>query len=59
MEGRTTVVIAHRFSTVKKATRIAVMSGGKIIQQGRHEDLIMQGGLYQELYNMQFASSGF
>ncbi|NCO66942.1 MAG: hypothetical protein CO148_09785 [Nitrospirae bacterium CG_4_9_14_3_um_filter_41_27] len=56
MAGRTTIVIAHSLSTVKKATRIVVMSGGRIIQQGRHEDLLLQSGLYQELYNMQFVS---
>jgi ABC-type multidrug transport system fused ATPase/permease subunit len=57
MLGRTTIVIAHRLSTVQKATRIAVMSGGRIIQEGTHEELMKQGGLYQELYNMQFTSS--
>jgi len=54
MEGRTTIVIAHRPSTVQKATRIFVMSQGMIIQQGNHEELISQGGLYRELYNLQF-----
>jgi len=57
MEGRTTIIIAHRLSTVRKATRIVVMDRGRIIQQGSHEELLMQGGLYQELYNMQFAGS--
>jgi subfamily B ATP-binding cassette protein MsbA len=54
MEGRTTIVIAHRPSTVQKATRIFVMSQGMIVQQGNHEELISQGGLYRELYNLQF-----
>jgi len=54
MEGRTTIVIAHRPSTVQKATRIFVMSQGTIIQQGNHEELISQGGLYRELYSLQF-----
>jgi subfamily B ATP-binding cassette protein MsbA len=54
MEGRTTIVIAHRPSTVQKATKIFVMSQGTIIQQGNHEELISQGGLYRELYNLQF-----
>ncbi|HMK61279.1 MAG TPA: ABC transporter ATP-binding protein [Dissulfurispiraceae bacterium] len=54
MVGRTTIVIAHRLSTVQKATRIAVMSGGRIIQEGTHQGLLAQGGLYKELYNMQF-----
>ncbi len=57
MEGRTTIVIAHRLSTVQKATKIVVMSSGRIIQQGSHEELLKHGGLYQELYNMQFAGS--
>jgi len=57
MEGRTTIVIAHRLSTVRKATKIVVMSKGRIIQEGSHEELLKQGGLYQDLYNMQFASS--
>ncbi|MDE1890236.1 MAG: ABC transporter ATP-binding protein [Planctomycetota bacterium] len=56
MTGRTTIVIAHRLSTVKKATRIIVMNKGRIVQQGAHDELLLQGGLYQELYNMQFAS---
>jgi subfamily B ATP-binding cassette protein MsbA len=56
MAGRTTIVIAHRLSTVKNATRIVVMHKGRIIQQGSHEDLLLQSGLYQELYNMQFVS---
>ncbi len=54
MEGRTTIVIAHRPSTVQKATSIFVISHGTIVQQGNHEKLISQGGLYRELYNLQF-----
>ena len=57
MHGRTTIVIAHRLSTIQKATRIAVMSGGRIIQEGTHEELLAHGGLYKELYNMQFMSA--
>jgi subfamily B ATP-binding cassette protein MsbA len=56
MSGRTTIVIAHRLSTVQKATRIAVMSRGRIIQEGTHAELLARGGLYQELYSMQFMS---
>jgi len=56
MSGRTTIVIAHRLSTVQKATRIAVMSNGRIIQEGTHAELLERGGLYQELYSMQFMS---
>jgi subfamily B ATP-binding cassette protein MsbA len=57
MQGRTTIVIAHRLSTIQNASRIVVMSGGRIIQEGSHDELISRGGLYQELYNMQFMSS--
>ncbi len=54
MQDRTTLVIAHRLSTIQKANRIVVMSQGTIIQQGSHDDLLAQGGLYAELYAMQF-----
>jgi subfamily B ATP-binding cassette protein MsbA len=57
MAKRTTIVIAHRLSTVKSASRIIVLNRGVIVQQGTHEDLLTQGGLYQELYNMQFVTS--
>ncbi len=54
MQGRTSFVIAHRLSTVRRADRILVMSGGKIVEQGRHEDLLKNGGLYTKLHKMQF-----
>lgn len=54
MQGRTTIVIAHRLSTIQKANRIIVMSQGRIVQQGSHAELLAQGGLYAELYAMQF-----
>ncbi len=54
--GRTTIVIAHRLSTVQKATKILVMNRGRIVQYGNHEELLLQGGVYQELYTMQFAN---
>lgn len=54
MEGRTTLVIAHRLATVLKADRIVVMDEGRIVAQGRHEDLIAQGGLYARLAALQF-----
>lgn len=57
MQGRTTIVIAHRLSTIQNASRIVVMSGGRIIQEGSHEELLSKGGLYQELYKMQFIGS--
>ncbi len=52
--GRTTIIIAHRLSTVRKADRILVMDRGRIIQEGRHEELLAGEGGYRELYNMQF-----
>ena len=55
MEGRTSIVIAHRLSTVRNADEILVVDGGRIVQRGRHEDLLTEGGLYAELYRTQFA----
>ena len=55
MEGRTTLVIAHRLSTVKSADRIAVVDHGAVVQQGPHEDLIASGGLYAQLVERQLA----
>ena len=56
MEGRTVIVIAHRLSTIRHADRIVVLDQGGIAQSGRHEELLAQGGLYAELYRMQFES---
>lgn len=52
---RTTLVIAHRLSTVQKAHKIAVIDGGQVVEIGRHEELLAKGGLYSRLYSMQFA----
>jgi subfamily B ATP-binding cassette protein MsbA len=54
MKGRTTFVIAHRLSTIRNADKILVLDDGSIIQQGSHEDLLQQGGLYKDLYERQF-----
>jgi len=54
MEGRTTVVIAHRLSTVRRADRIIVLADGRIKESGTHEDLVVRRGLYWKLYNLQF-----
>ncbi|HEY9641243.1 MAG TPA: ABC transporter ATP-binding protein [Coleofasciculaceae cyanobacterium] len=54
---RTTLVIAHRLSTVQKADQIAVMEQGRVVELGTHEELLKQKGAYSKLYNMQFAES--
>lgn len=55
MEGRTSFIVAHRLSTIQNADLILVMKNGKIIEQGRHQELLANKGFYSELYNSQFA----
>jgi ATP-binding cassette, subfamily B, bacterial len=56
LAGRTSLVIAHRLSTVREADMILVVDGGRIVERGRHDQLIAAGGLYSELYRTQFES---
>ena len=57
MEGRTTIVIAHRLSTVEKADRIVVLAQGRIAEQGSHAELLAAGGMYAGLHRLQFAGA--
>jgi ATP-binding cassette subfamily B protein/subfamily B ATP-binding cassette protein MsbA len=54
MKGRTTFVIAHRLSTIIAADKIFVISKGKIMESGKHNELLKKKGLYYSLYNLQF-----
>jgi subfamily B ATP-binding cassette protein MsbA len=55
MTGRTTFVIAHRLSTVRGADRILTLAGGRIVEEGRHDELLSSGGEYSRLYELQFS----
>jgi len=58
LTGRTALVIAHRLSTVRGADQILVVADGRIVQRGKHHELLAQGGVYADLYNTQFAEQG-
>ncbi|HCQ16964.1 MAG TPA: antibiotic ABC transporter ATP-binding protein [Cryomorphaceae bacterium] len=53
-EGRTSIIIAHRLATIKKADKILVMDKGQVVEQGNHNELLAKGGYYTRLYEMQF-----
>ncbi len=55
LAGRTSLVIAHRLSTVREADQILVIEGGQVVERGRHAELLDNGGLYADLYHTQFA----
>jgi len=55
LQDRTSFLIAHRLSTIRKADLILVVRDGKIVEQGKHMELLKQGGYYHDLYSKQFA----
>jgi ATP-binding cassette subfamily B protein len=58
LAGRTSVVIAHRLSTVREADQILVIDDGRVVERGRHDELLAAGGLFAELYRTQFSAQG-
>jgi ABC-type multidrug transport system fused ATPase/permease subunit len=58
MEGKTSIVIAHRLATIRRADIIFVIKDGHVVESGTHQELLARGGLYNELYEIQFKKAG-
>lgn len=56
MKGRTILVVAHRLSTIQTADRILVLEHGEVVEEGNHNELVHNGGRYEQLYQLQFLS---